>query len=255
MSGPNEERDLQNIEPNKFEVLICATVILPVRFWRRSRNVRRVCGRARAIVPKTAQMRSSRLLVTKKKDSKTMTTKRVTFHNTVLVREHYITLGDNPACSLGAPLALGEPYRNVQYSLEHRQTVQEARYDAAIAKRKRLRSKHEWAPHGPPITQLNYYQRRDMLQAAGFSSSDLQQAERNVKRIQRQRSSSYQGTLPQALFNEAPRRVWHKWVQGQGTTRHKRTLIKAWYVHYDNNANNGSPRPTTTTTKSPSRPQ
>lgn len=164
-----------------------------------------------------------------------MTTKRVTFYNTVLVWEHTIALGDNPSCSVGPPIALGQHESDdlipVQFPLDEQEKNAAARYSAAITIRKRLRAKHEPASQGPPITKLNYYQRVEMLKNSGFGEDELREAEREVARIQRQRAWSLQATLPKRL-GEAPQRVLRK-LRGQGTVRQRRTLVKQWYLHYN----------------------
>lgn len=166
--------------------------------------------------------------------------RRVSFNKVVLVWQHDIILGDNPACSLGPPVTLDWRRSNINgngndkpylWNLNDQERVQEARYAAVMVKRRRLRQKHEYAPQGPPVTKLNYHARVAILQAAGYNDQQLRAAERIVQGVRRCRSWTLQQTLPSRYAHQV-QHAWRKHVQGQGSQRHKRALVKGWYTEY-----------------------
>ena len=173
---------------------------------------------------------------------KRQATHSVRFHQDVLVWQHAVVLGDNPACRFGAPVALdwnhtdGDDSSNnsnkpLHIPLLHFQRQQEHRYAVAMVERRRRRQKHEYAPQGPPIGRLSYYQRQDLLHQAGYTDEQLHAAERTIRRQQKKRAWTLQRTLPVRSV-ERVRRGWTKLVTGRGTVRHRNRLIQQWYDHY-----------------------
>lgn len=90
--------------------------------------------------------------------------------STVMVRIYSIKLGDNPSCSTGAPVCLSWNF-----------TEEEPRpintYELAARRRRKRR-----------CLVLNPSQRFNILTEAGYSPDDLERADQERKRIQRQRT-------------------------------------------------------------------
>lgn len=91
---------------------------------------------------------------------------------TVTIRRYEQTLGDNPACSLGPPLTLDWTFQQD----DHTPTVDD--YEANIHRRQRQEM------------MLSYYQRQDILSEKGFTKAQMLTAERQVAKIQWQRTTS-----------------------------------------------------------------
>lgn len=89
----------------------------------------------------------------------------------VQIRRYPMTLGDNPACSIGAPVSLDWNYEELPpLDLE----------DFEIARSRTRR---------PKLRQLlmSFYQRERILQGLGHSPEELEQAEREVNKARWQR--------------------------------------------------------------------
>lgn len=99
--------------------------------------------------------------------------KKVRF-GSITIRRYQQTLGDHPVCSIGPPVTLDWDYQEDS----HRPTV--ARYERA----KVLRL------HRIKLSALSYYKRIDLLQVKGFTPAQLQQATREVTKIQVQRKAT-----------------------------------------------------------------
>lgn len=91
---------------------------------------------------------------------------------TVTIRRYEQTLGDNPACSLGPPLTLDWDFEQDECT----PTVDD--YEAQIHRRHRN------------DMMLSYYQRHDILSDKGFTNAQMRTAERQVAKIQWQRTIS-----------------------------------------------------------------
>lgn len=111
---------------------------------------------------------------------KTTTNKKVDF-GTVRVREYQMTLGDNPAVTIGPPVCLSEMYIEAD-------TVPLEDFEKSRAgKRRRPQSRK---------LKLNYYQRYEILHQAGFEDPGIKAAERGVSRARFKRSVSYYYCCP-----------------------------------------------------------
>ena len=159
----------------------------------------------------------------------------VRFHPHVLVWQHAVVLGTNPACRFGAPVELDwSPHTSkpLHVPLRHFQQQQERRYAVAMMERRRKRQKHEFAPQGPPVERLSYYQRQHLLHQAGYTDKELYATERSIRRDQRKRAWSLKRTLPVRSV-ERVQRGWKKLVTGRGSVRHRNRLIQQWHAHYN----------------------
>ncbi|KAL7562546.1 hypothetical protein ACA910_015430 [Epithemia clementina (nom. ined.)] len=90
--------------------------------------------------------------------------------DTVQVRHYSMELGDHPSCSIGPPVSLS-------WECVHEDNPRAI--DAYESARRFRRKKN------PGL--LNYYQRRDILKEAGYTDEQLDTADRERKKIQRQR--------------------------------------------------------------------
>jgi hypothetical protein len=99
-------------------------------------------------------------------------TREVSFDR-ISVRLYAMELGDNPACTIGAPVQLSWHFEddNDNKDLDE--------YEAARRPRRSLRQ-----------LILNYYRRKDILKQAGYSDKEIRAAEKRVSRIQWQRRKS-----------------------------------------------------------------
>jgi hypothetical protein len=91
----------------------------------------------------------------------------------VVVRHYSQTLGDNPACSYGAPITLDWTY----VQLEPKSVDL---YEALRLRRRR------------PAHQLilSYYFRRELLLALGFDERDIQRTTREISKVRVQRQKT-----------------------------------------------------------------
>ena len=102
-------------------------------------------------------------------------TKRVRFAS-VEIREYPMTLGTNPATSIGAPVCLDWEYIEVPAKSLDEHTNRPRR--------------RRGGGGSPRDFYLNYYQRVAILDKAGFSKEDIRTAERSVRWDQRRRKWS-----------------------------------------------------------------
>jgi hypothetical protein len=103
----------------------------------------------------------------------------------VQIRSYYMTIGDNPACRVGAPVSLDWQYEELPVlTLDHFESAR------AITRKSSLRN-----------LILDYYQRKEMLLDSGYSQDELKQAEKAAAKIQRQRSRT-QVLLPISKIEE-----------------------------------------------------
>jgi hypothetical protein len=98
--------------------------------------------------------------------------RRVTFSE-VQIRRYPMILGDNPACRIGAPVSIGWDY--------------EALPSLSLNDYEAFRQTH---PRRKRLNQLilSYYRRLEILQRLGTTVAELKDAEKQVSRIQLQRS-------------------------------------------------------------------
>ena len=164
-----------------------------------------------------------------------MKQQNVRFNDQVRVRNYAVTVGDNPACTIGTPVALDwkivDDASGTVVSLQQLEEQQEHRYADAIPERKRRRQKHEHAPRGPPIRKLNYYDRQQILKDAGYSQVEIEEGERLANKERRQRAWSTRSTIPVRTVDYV-RGSWKKHVQGVGSKRQQKQVVQFWYQHY-----------------------
>lgn len=97
--------------------------------------------------------------------------REVSFHN-VVVREYFMTLGDNPSCSYGPPVTLDWDYTECKIlKLED--------YERLRNKRRTMRQ-----------MVLSYYKRCEILESAGLSMREVKVATRQVNKAKRQRDTT-----------------------------------------------------------------
>jgi hypothetical protein len=95
---------------------------------------------------------------------------------TVEIRRYPMILGDNPSCRYGCPVSLGWEYEEIP-------TISVDDYEDYRMKQRPRRQ-------GKQLYQLilNYYQRKDIFGRMGLDRNELKQREREMLKIQRQRS-------------------------------------------------------------------
>jgi hypothetical protein len=99
--------------------------------------------------------------------------RNVTFHE-VRIRNYTMTLGDNPACSFGAPVQL-------DWDFDELPTLQLDDYEQFRKKTRRTKLRH---------LVLSYYKRLEILQNLGHSDHQLRQATKKIARIKSQRKAT-----------------------------------------------------------------
>lgn len=158
--------------------------------------------------------------------------KKVNFDDTVHLHLHRLTIGDNPSCTIGTPVALSwDAVDHDTASLKDTISKQKARYSTAAVDRSRKRAKHERVPQGPPIRTLNFYQRQEKLKQAGYSLDEIIQAERDTNTARRQRTITLQSYKPQMLA-KTTQGALNRIVLGKGSRREKKKLVKKWHQTY-----------------------
>ena len=128
----------------------------------------------------------------------TLKRREVSF-DTIQIRHYSMELGDNPSCSIGAPVTLS-------WDFEEEEPRDIDIYECERGCRRRVRN-----------LVLNYYQRQSILSHAGYSEAELKSAERALNKIKRQRGST-QFFMPVARMGEA--------VRGAGR-KVKKTVVKS----------------------------
>jgi len=166
----------------------------------------------------------------------------VTFDEAVATRTYGMIPGDNPACGIGTPVTIDWEYDTesdcVVGTLSDQIGRQQKRWDAVLPGRRQRRAKREFAPRGPPVRILNYYRRREILERAGYSETEISRAEREAGYARRQRKVN---NLPYALSPVRPlERIRHSiaTVPAPGRPaargdRYRRRVIGSWYGVYD----------------------
>jgi hypothetical protein len=102
--------------------------------------------------------------------------RRVSF-TTVRVREHRITMGDNPSCTYGTPVSLAwESLQREDVTLEE---YEAHRYGIKNGRKGRPRNLRE--------LHLNHYRRRDLLQLEGYLLEEIKAQKRATDRVRKQR--------------------------------------------------------------------
>jgi len=126
--------------------------------------------------------------------------RQVSFHQ-VEIRRYYLTLGDNPSCSVGTPVGLDWKYESLPpLSLDD--------YEEA---RRSTRKRH--------VRQLvlSYFDRRAILERQGFTALDLKRCTKEITRIQWQRYQTVM-MLPvrklEEIAQSARRKVKRRWSGG-----------------------------------------
>lgn len=97
--------------------------------------------------------------------------REVSFH-TIHIRYHPMILGDNPACSFGAPVQLDW------------ECIEEEKHDLdvyEVERRPRRRLRH---------LVLSYYRRKDILMQAGFNEDEMRSSEKQIGKLKRQRKTT-----------------------------------------------------------------
>jgi hypothetical protein len=89
-------------------------------------------------------------------------------------------LGNNPACTLGAPVGLDWEYRQLD-------SVKLDEYEKSRVG-KRYANRHQF--------YLSYYKRQDIIESAGYTKEEFYNAERQVQWIQLQRQLSFWSSFP-----------------------------------------------------------
>jgi hypothetical protein len=128
----------------------------------------------------------------------------------IRIREYAMTLGDNPCVSIGPPVMMSWECTAKEDTSQPIEDFEKTR----VGKR---RHKHRLL--------LNYYQRHNILESAGVSKQEIQQAERGVFYVQSSRKFSsyycYAYTFVDAVKASSARRKNKRWLR-----KYKRNLKK-----------------------------
>lgn len=100
------------------------------------------------------------------------TSKKEVSFDAVQIRHYRMILGDNPACSIGAPVQL-------DWEHEHEEKHDLDIYEVERRPRRRLRH-----------LVLSYYRRKDILLQAGYNENEMRLVERQTAKLKRQRKTT-----------------------------------------------------------------
>ena len=105
----------------------------------------------------------------------TTTTKKrsISFHS-IGIREHKITMGDNPSCSYGTPVSLDWDYIDFEEL-----TLDDYEMHKFVAGRGRPRTLRQ--------LYLNHYQRKNLLQQEGFTLDQIKDVKKETSKVRKQR--------------------------------------------------------------------
>ena len=124
---------------------------------------------------------------TKNKDNSKNKNKNCVRFGTVTVRNYGMTLGTNPATSIGSPVCLEWDYEQLQSVLiDDYETTKNFGRIVQIANKNR----------SPREFYLNYYKRRGILERAGFTEQDFTSMERQIKYERLQRKITLYQSFP-----------------------------------------------------------
>ena len=133
---------------------------------------------------------------TKNKDkskSKNRNENCVVRFGTVTVRNYGMTLGTNPATSIGSPICLEWEYEQLQTRIsidEYETTKNFGRIQIKNLRTGKIKNR------SPKEFYLNYYKRRGILERAGFTEKDFTSIERKIKYERLQRKISLYQSFP-----------------------------------------------------------
>ena len=133
---------------------------------------------------------------TKNKDkskSKNRNENCVVRFGTVTVRNYGMTLGTNPATSIGSPVCLEWEYEQLQTRIsidEYETTKNFGRIQIKNLRTGKIKNR------SPKEFYLNYYKRRGILERAGFTEKDFTSIERKIKYERLQRKISLYQSFP-----------------------------------------------------------
>jgi hypothetical protein len=99
--------------------------------------------------------------------------RRVSFDK-VILREHRITMGDNPSCSYGTPISLDWDYIDFQVL-----TLDDYEMHKFCSGRGRPRTLRQ--------LYLNHYQRKNLLQLEGYTLDQIKEGKKETNRTRKQR--------------------------------------------------------------------
>ena len=132
---------------------------------------------------------------TKNKDkskSKNRNKNCVVRFGTVTVRNYGMTLGTNPATSIGSPVCLEWEYEQLQSVLidDYETTKNFGRIQIKNLRTGKIKNR------SPKEFYLNYYKRRGILERAGFTEQDFISMERQIKYERLQRKITLYRSFP-----------------------------------------------------------
>ena len=100
------------------------------------------------------------------------TSKKEVSFDSIQIRYYHMILGDNPACSIGAPVQL-------DWNFEHEEKHDLDIYEVERRPRRKLRH-----------LILSYYRRKDILLQSGYNESDMRAVEKQIAKLKRQRKTT-----------------------------------------------------------------
>lgn len=118
------------------------------------------------------------------------------------IRHYQMTMGDNPACSIGAPVQLDWQWDDEEM---HDVDIYE------VERRPRRKLRH---------LVLSYYRRKDILMSAGFDENQQKVVERQIGKLKRQRKATG-FFLPIQKMEEVVQSAGRKVRRGVGTRKKK----------------------------------
>ena len=100
------------------------------------------------------------------------TSKKEVSFDVIQIRHYQMILGDNPACSIGAPVQL-------DWKHEHEEKHDLDIYEVQRRPRRKLRH-----------LVLSYYRRKDILLQAGYNENEMRLVEKQTAKLKRQRKTT-----------------------------------------------------------------
>jgi hypothetical protein len=127
--------------------------------------------------------------------------RKVSFRS-IEIRYYQMTMGDNPACSIGPPVQL-------DWHWDHEEMHDVDIYE--VERRPRRKVRH---------LVLSYYRRKQVLMSAGFDESQQKAAERQIGKLKRQRKTTGL-LLPIQKMEEVVQSASRKVRRGVGSRKKK----------------------------------
>lgn len=139
--------------------------------------------------------------------------KRISF-GTIQIREHGVTIGDNPSCSYGTPVSLDWEHQDLE-------ELKVEEYESFRTSRQRTKKEF----------YMNHFQRNNLLKLNGYSTNEIKQSKDLVRKFRNQRERT------KFLALNYPKLVTVEDAIESGLRKVKRTITKSKANELDNAQN------------------